>query len=141
MGQDAQAAIGFGVKVKGDFVDVHPSDARRKLADRFGLESDSPYEERTGEAAAVYREFKAAWEAIGITTISGGSYDCPDVALVAEETVSSTWWDSLGEIEAETLETPDTDLFRTRLESFLDLLDGEIETYDKPQWLLSAFFG
>ena len=142
MGQSAKAAIGFGVEVHSDAYGSYGlvNDAKEALARRMGLESASPYCERSESGEALYQEFKKQWAEIGIKVIEGGNYDYPDVVLVAEETSYATWWDGPGKMGME-LDQPGVDAFKTRLEKFLDLVGDPLEVDDDPQWHIVAFFG
>ena len=142
MGQDAKAAIGFGVEVHSDVYDSYGlvNDAKEALARRMGLESASPYCERSEPEETLYQKFQEQWEEIGIKAIEGGSYDYPDVVLVADETSHATWWDGPGKMGME-LDQPCVDEFKARLEKFLDLVEDPLEVDDDPQWYIVAFFG
>ena len=141
MGQDAKASIGFGVEVQNEvYGNIIVSGAKEALARRMGLESASPYCERSESEEALYQEFKKQWAEIGIKTIEGGSCDYPDVVLVAEETSHGTWWDGPGKIGTN-LDGPSVGEFKARLEKFLDLVEGPLEINDKPQWYIVASFG
>ena len=139
MGQNARAAIGFGVEVQGEvYGNALVRDARDSLAQRMGLGSAS-YLERSESEEALYQEFKKEWAKIGITSICGGSLDSSDVVLVADETKRCTWWDSPGKMGE--LPSPTANTFQDRLDQFLSLVEDPLEINDKPQWYIVAFFG
>lgn len=144
MGQDARAQIGFGVNVERLPFNFSLRDVEKVLAERMGLESASPYRDRSPEEEELFEDFKERWGSIGIATIDGGNYDYPDSVLVAEETVYSTWWEDPEALGQDLADPPSPEDFKDRLDRFLDLareIHGEIEIDGEPQWYMVAFFG